>query len=325
MDRIDYRGLPVLITGAQGFIGSWLAEELLDRGARVIVPQRQAAERSRFRQNGIEARCELAQVDLGDLAAVMRVVNEDDVRVVFHLAARTIVGEANRTPLSTYEANLRTTCNVLEACRLRGEPPAVVIASSYHAYGAHAHVPYSEDADLRPSWPYDVSKACADMIARCYAATYGLPVAVTRLANVYGGGDLNFSRIVPDTARALVRGDAPVIRSDGTPERDYLYVGDAVDAYLAIAESLRDPQHRGRAWNAGSDTPTAVAEVVRRMISASGRSVEAQVLGQPNPRDEIDRQYLDSSAIREELGWKPRCDLERGLGAAYAWYERNLN
>ncbi|MDP9135456.1 MAG: SDR family NAD(P)-dependent oxidoreductase, partial [Actinomycetota bacterium] len=271
-------GSTVLVTGAQGFIGSWLAERLLDEGARVVVPRRDVEPDARFRSEGIEARCVVVAADIQDYDAMLRVLNEHDVDSVFHLAAQTIVGTANRSPLSTFEANIRGTYVLLEACRAVGavgDPVArMVVASSDKAYGSHDALPYREDFALQPTFPYDVSKACTDMIARSYAATYDLPVAVTRLANVYGGGDLNWSRIVPDTCRALARGVAPAIRSDGTPERDYLYVEDAVDAYLAVARSLADPAFRGRAWNAGLDRPVSVLDLVRAMIQVSGKEVE---------------------------------------------------
>jgi CDP-glucose 4,6-dehydratase len=315
----------VLVTGAQGFIGSWLAERLLDEGARVVVPRRDCEPDARFRGDGVEERCVVVAADVQDYAAMTRVLNEHGVDSVFHLAAQTIVGTANRSPLSTFEANVRGTYVLLEACRAAGDPVArVVVASSDKAYGSHDELPYREDFALRPTFPYDVSKACTDMIARSYAATYDLPVAVTRLANVYGGGDLNWSRIVPDTCRALARGDAPAIRSDGTPERDYLYVEDAVDAYLAVGRSLDDRRQRGRAWNAGWGSPLAVREIVDRLIAVSGSEATADVQGDGTPHGEIDRQYLDSSAIRAELGWEPRIGLDEGLRRTYAWYSERL-
>ncbi len=198
------------------------------------------------------------------------------------------------------------------------------MASSDKAYGRHESLPYREDFALQASYPYDVSKAAADLIARSYATTFGMPVAVTRLANVYGPGDVNWARVIPDTARALIRGERPVIRSDGTPERDYIYVEDAADAYLAVAASLEDARHHGRAWNAGSGEPHSVLEVVTRLIEISGRSVEPDIRGTGVPHGEIDRQFLDSTAIREELGWAPKWDLDRGLKAAWEWYERTL-
>ena len=201
----------------------------------------------------------------------------------------------------------------------------MIVASSDKAYGSHDELPYREDFALRPRNPYDVSKACADLIARSYAHGHGMRVAVTRLANVYGPGDLNWSRIVPDTARALARGERPVIRSDGRPERDYVYVEDAVDAYLAVAASLERPELSGRAWNAGWGRPVSVLEVVRTLISVSGRRVEPDIRGTGTPPGEIARQFLDSSAIREELGWQPRWELERGLRASWEWYEQAID
>lgn len=317
-----------LVTGAQGFVGSWLAERLLGNGVRVVAPRRDVEPESRFVAEGIEERCTVVLADLLDYESLLRVLNEHGVDTVFHLGAQTIVGTANRSPLSTFETNVRGTYNLLEACRavgVVGDPVrSVVVASSDKAYGEHDQLPYREDFALLPRYPYDVSKACADLIARSYAATYDLPVAVTRLANVYGGGDLNWSRIVPDTARSLARGDRPVIRSDGTPERDYIHVDDAVDAYLAVAGSLERPELRGRAWNAGSGSPAPVRELVDRLIAVSGREVEPDVQGEGTPHGEIDRQYLDSSAIGEELGWQPRRDLDDGLAATWEWYERHL-
>jgi CDP-glucose 4,6-dehydratase len=213
---------------------------------------------------------------------------------------------------------------LLEAIRAHDLATRVVVASSDKAYGAHDELPYREDFALKPSYPYDVSKAATDMIARSYAATYGMPVAVTRLANVYGPGDVNWARLIPDSARALVRGERPVIRSDGTPERDYLYVEDAAAAYMAVAGSLDDPANHGRAWNAGSGEPVSVLDVVRRLIGVSGRELEPDVRGTGVPHGEIDRQYLDSTAIRDELGWAPRWDLDSGLRAAWDWYQRTL-
>ncbi|MGI8845857.1 MAG: SDR family NAD(P)-dependent oxidoreductase, partial [Thermoleophilaceae bacterium] len=274
----------MLVTGAQGFIGSWLAERLLDEGATVIALRRDVDPESRFAADGIGERCVVVPADVVDYAEIVRTLNEHDVDAVFHLAAQTIVGTANRSPLSTFETNIRGTYTVLEACRavgVVGDPvQRVVVASSDKAYGAHDTLPYSEDFALQPRYPYDVSKAATDMIARSYAATYGLPVGVTRLANVYGGGDVNWSRLVPETARALVEGRAPVIRSDGTPERDYLYVDDAVDAYLTVAASLDDPDMRGCAWNAGWGTPLAVTQVVSALCEAAGTEVEPDIRGE---------------------------------------------
>ena len=324
-----WEGRAALVTGAQGFIGSWLAERLLGEGARVVVPRRDFDPEARFRTEGVEERCTVVLADLQNYESVVRILNEYDVGSFFHLAAQTIVSTANRSPLSTLEANVRGTYNLLEACRavgVVGDPiERVVVASSDKAYGAHDELPYREDFPLRPCYPYDVSKACTDMIARSYAFTYEMPVAVTRFANIYGGGDLNWSRIVPDTCRALAKGERPVIRSDGSPERDYLYVEDAVEAYLAVAGSLARPELRGRAWNAGWGEPLSVLDIVGRLVRASGRALDPDVRGTGTPHGEIARQFLDSRAIREELGWRPALGLDEGLGRTFAWYEQRLS
>ncbi len=328
VDRARFSGQPILVTGAQGFVGGWLAQRLLDAGARVVVPQRDVPSDSRFRSEGVEERCELVRADLSDYAAVVRMLNEYEVRTVFHLAAQTLVGTANRSPLSTWESNVRGTYTLLEACRaaetVGTSVERIVVASSDKAYGDQDGLPYREDTPLLARYPYDVSKACTDLIARSYAATYAMPVAVSRLANVHGGGDMNFSRLVPDTARALVKGERPVIRSDGSSERDWIYVEDAVDAYLCLAGSLDRPDLWGRAWNAGSGQAYSVLEVVRTLTRVAGRESEPDVQGDGVPPGEIDRQVLDATAIDEELGWRPRHDLETGLRETWAWYERVL-
>jgi CDP-glucose 4,6-dehydratase len=323
-----YTDRAVLVTGGQGFLGSWLVDRLLQEGALVIVPQRSSREGSRFARERLEERCELVRVDLLDLPSLTRTLNEHQVEVVFHLGAQTVVAEAHRSPLPTFQTNVRGTYNLLEACRiggLEGAERRVVVASSSHVYGGQGNIEYSEQTDLRPTRPYDVSKACVDMIARCYAATHELPVAVTRLANVYGGGDQNWSRVVPDVARALTRDERPVIRSDGTPKRDWLYVEDAVEVYLAVARSLEDPGLWGRAWNAGLGELVSVLELVQKLIAVSGKELEPEVQHQGGRQREVDQRYLDSTAIREQLAWRPQWSLDEGLGEAYRWYEQALN
>lgn len=319
----------VLVTGAQGFIGSWLASRLVAEGASVVVPRRDVPTLSRFRSEGLEDRCNLVQADLADYASLARVLNEYSVDTIFHLAAQTIVGTANRSPLSTFESNIRGTYNLLEAARVTGQPgnpiERIVVASSDKAYGSHDVLPYREEFELRAAYPYDVSKAATDMIARSYAKTYGLPVAVTRLANVYGGGDFNFSRIVPDSVRSLLAGERPVIRSDGSPERDYIYAPDAVEGYLQIAESLSEDRYIGRAWNVGAGERVAVREIVGRLIAVTGSDLEPDVRGAGTPHGEIDRQQLDSTAIREELDWEPIYGLDEGLTATHEWYREALS
>src|SRR3954452_7880605 len=325
---MNWSGATVLVTGAQGFIGSWLAERLVNEGAQVVVLRRDFDPGSRFHAEGVEERCTVVQADVLDYESLLRIIHQYQFRAIFHLAAQALVGIANRSPLATFESNVRGTYTLLEAVRAAGvvgdRVESVVVASSDKAYGDVDTLPYREDQPLDPSYPYDVSKACADVIARSYAATFDMPVAVTRLANVYGGGDVNFSRIVPETMRAIIGGQRPVLRSDGTPERDFIYVEDAVDAYLAVAGSLERPELRGRAWNAGAGKPIPVMELVRKIVSVSGKDVEPDVQGEGTPHGEIARQYLDSRTIREELGWEPRWELDRGLAETYGWYERHL-
>lgn len=320
----DWRGVSVLVTGADGFIGSWLAERLLDEGAEVVILKRDRPARSRLRIDGVEARCSVAMGDLSDHIELLRVLNEYGVETVFHLAAQAIVAVANRSPLSTFETNVRGTYNLLEAARLAPTVGRVVVASSDKAYGEHTELPYREDAKLQPRFPYDTSKAAADLISRSYAETYGLPVAVTRLANVYGGGDFNFSRLVPETVRGILAGEPPVIRSDGTPERDFIYVPDAVDAYMAVAAGLDDPANHGLAFNAGAGRPWPVIEIVKTLLEVCGSELVPDIRGEGTPDGEIDRQYLDSTLINERLGWSARWDLREGLAETAAWYERVL-
>ncbi len=320
-----WAGTRVLFTGAQGFIGSWVAERLLEEEAEVHVLDRPLAELSRFRLRGLNERCTPVSADLLDTASLRRAIDEHRIQAVFHLAATAIVGSATLSPLTTYEVNVRGTWNLLEACRLAGEPPQrVVVASTDKAYGTHEQLPYRESHALQPRYPYDVSKACADLIARSYAHTFGLPVAVTRFGNVFGGGDLNFSRLIPGTIKALLEGERPVIRSGGLMERDFLYAEDAVSAYLAVADSLNRPELRGWAWNASIGSPVTVLEVVRRLAEIAGAGVEPDVRGEGTPHGELTRQWLDSSAISEQLGWTPAWDLQQGLETTYRWYEQEL-
>lgn len=324
--RTALDGAGVLVTGGQGFVGGWLVERLLEAGARVVVPERAPRELSHFRAAGLGDRCRTAPLDLGDAEELLGTLDAHEVELIFHLAGRT--HPTGSLPASALvETNLVISATVLEACRLadeRGAPIRAVLASSSLAYGRPGAVPVDESAALRPLRPYAASKASIDMIARSYATTFGLRVAVTRLANVYGGGDPNAARLIPGAAAAIAAGERPVIRSDGTPEREYLFVRDAAEAYLAVAESLRDPTRAGRAWNVGTGRPVSVLELVRRLIAVSGRDLEPYVREAPPAGGEVDRLCLDSGAIREELGWAPAWDLDRGLDETWRWYEGQL-
>jgi CDP-glucose 4,6-dehydratase len=315
-----------LITGAHGFVASHLARALLERGEDVRVldrPDPRIADvggprRSGLALLGLQADVELAEADLRDAEAVERAVR--DCESVFHLAAQTIVGVAHNSPMETLEVNVRGAWNVFEASR-EHDVARVVFASSDKAYGTSPELPYREDFPLRAAYPYDASKAAADIIARSYAHAFGLPLAVTRFANIYGGGDLNFSRLIPETVIAVLDGRAPQIRSDGSPERDFLHVDDAVSAYLAIAAALDGEGARGEAFNAGGERPRSVREVVD--LIATGADVEPEYLGAGTPDGEIDRQYVDSTKLRTLTGWRPQVGLSEGLSQTLAWYREH--
>jgi CDP-glucose 4,6-dehydratase len=309
----------VFVTGAYGLLGTWVVRRLLDEGLDVTVLRRDVRPNAALVLLGLEQRVNVVSGDVTDLALVERALGEYEVDTVFHLAAQTIVGTANRSPLPTWEANVRGTWIVLEGCR-RHEVERVVVAASDKAYGAQEHLPYREDGPLLPRFPYDTSKAAADLIARSYWHTYGVPVATTRFANLYGGGDTNGSRLVPEAVAAALARRAPVIRSDGTPERDFLYVEDAAEAYLAIAAALDDDGARGEAFNAGSGRPHSVREVVELICRIVGREVNPDIQGKGTPHGEIDRQFVDTSKLSEVTGWRPRVGLEEGLTRTVEWY-----
>jgi len=314
-------GRSVFVTGGYGLLGSWLVKSLVERGARTTVLKRDSVVRSALVVEGTERHVNVVHGDVCDAVLIERALAEYDVDTVFHLAAQPIVGIANTAPLSTFETNIRGTWTVLEACRHLAVR-RVVVAASDKAYGVHDRLPYREEFPLQPLYPYDVSKAATDMIARSYWHTFELPVAVTRFANLYGGGDLNLSRLVPEAALAAIAGRRPVIRSDGTLERDYLYVEDAVDAYLSIVDLIDDGRGAGEAFNAGGDRPYSVLEIVARMCKVAGTGVEPDVRGQGTPKGEITRQYMDSSKLRTMSGWAPRVDLDEGLRRTIEWYRR---
>ena len=306
------------VTGAYGLLGTWLVRALLERGDAVTVLRRDEPAASPLALEGLEARCDVVTGDVTDAALVERALGDYEVDTVFHLAAQTLVGTALRSPVPTFETNVRGTWLLLEACR-RHDVARVVVASSDKAYGAHDELPYREDFALQAHYPYDVSKAATDLIARSYFHAYGLPVSVTRFANLYGGGDLNFSRLVPEAVAAAIQGRRPVIRSDGTPERDFLYVADAARAYLAIADALPGAA-AGQAFNAGGGQPHSVLEVVELVCRAAGTDVDPDVRGAGTPAGEIDRQYVDATRLRELTGWAPQVSLEAGLAQTVEWY-----
>jgi len=322
MAQLELNGRSVFVTGGYGLLGSWLVKSLLKQGADVTVLRRDITARSALVLSGDEARCSVVTGDLCEPGLVERALGEYECELVFHLAAQTIVPVANKSPLGTFETNVRGTWILLEACRLQAVK-GVVVAASDKAYGNSDVLPYTEDMPLKPLYPYDASKAAADLITRSYFHTWGLPVAVTRFANLYGGGDLNRSRLIPEAIGAALAGRSPVIRSDGSPERDYLHVDDAVDAYLAIAAAVLDGPAAGLAINAGHGLPISVLEVVKTICSIIGSDLEPDVRGQGAPKAEIPRQWVDPSLIKELTGWEAKISLEDGLRRTILWYEEN--
>jgi CDP-glucose 4,6-dehydratase len=305
-------------------VGAWLCKALLDGGGRVVCFDRPfpAGRASGPALLGIADDLVEVDGDLLDRPALSRLLGEHRINEVFHLAAQTIVGTAAASPAPTFDTNVRGTWMLLEACREHGVE-RVVVASSDKAYGAHEELPYREDFALQPTAPYEASKAAADLIARSYWPSYGLPVAVTRFANIYGGGDTNFSRLIPEAVSAALDGRPPVLRSDGSPERDFLYVEDAARAYVAIAEALDRDDVRGQAFNAGGGRPYPVREVVELIAGLAGTGVEPEIRGQGNPAGEIDRQYVDAAKIKAVVGWEPRVELDAGLRATIEWYREH--
>jgi CDP-glucose 4,6-dehydratase len=319
LELSSMRGHSVLVTGAHGLLGSWLVKALLERGANVATLRRDEPSLSSLELLGLGGEVDVIRGDVCQDGLIARVLNEYAIDSVFHLAAQTQVGTANRAPASTFESNVRGTWLVLEACRLHGAE-RVVVASSDKAYGPQRELPYREEHPLGARYPYDVSKAASDMIARSYWHTFALPVAVTRFANLYGGGDVNRPRLVPETVCAALGGRAPVLRSDGSPERDFLYVEDAARAYLEIWGALGRGEARGEAFNAGGGKPHRVSDLVSLICRLAGTSVLPDIRGEGTPAGEIDRQWVDFTKLRELTGWEPTVGLEDGLARTVEWY-----
>jgi len=319
-----WRDRRVFVTGATGLLGSALVEELLARGADVTCLVRDWVPQCRLVAGGLHEKAVLVRGELEDYNLVLRALNEYEVDTVFHLGAQTIVGTAQRSARSTFEANVRGTWNLMEAVKTCSPLVSrVVVASSDKAYGSQQHLPYTEDLPLEGRFPYDASKACCELVARSYAHTYRLPVAITRCGNLYGAGDLNFNRLIPGTIRSALAGQPPVIRSDGTFLRDYFYVRDAVEAYLCLAEAVSPERHRGEAFNFGNDSPASVLDVVRLILKLmSKEELVPVVLNEAT--HEIREQYLDCTKARRELDWQPKWSLESGLQETLEWYREFL-
>jgi CDP-glucose 4,6-dehydratase len=310
----------VLVTGATGIVGSWVVKDLVDHGAKVIALVLDADPQSELYRSDYVRRVHVVNGRLEDFRTLERAVLAYECDTVIHLGAQAIVSVASRSPLPTFETNIRGTWNLLEACRLHSDlVKRVVVASSDKAYGEQEHLPYTEEMPLQGRHPYEVSKTCADLIAQSYHRTYGLPVAVARCGNVYGGGDLNWTRIVPGTIRSLNRGERPLIRSDGRYIRDYIYVKDVSDAYLSLAEQMDSPQIRGESFNFSTESRVTVLEMVDkiRQLMNCGQ-IEPIVLNEA--RGEIRNQYLSSRKACQLLGWKPVHTLDEGLRETIDWY-----
>lgn len=323
VDSDYWRDRPVLVTGATGLLGSWLTRRLLEAGAKIVCVVRDWVPHSELVRGHLLESVSVVRGDLREPGLIERALGEYEIDTVMHVAAQAIVGIANRNPLSTFESNIQATWNVLEACRRAPTVRAVVAASSDKAYGDQPDLPYTEDARLAACHPYDVSKACADMIAQSYAKSFGLPVAITRCGNFYGGGDLNWNRIVPGTVRSALRGQRPVIRSDGQYIRDYFYVEDGAAAYMLLARELHArPELRGAAFNFSNELQITVLDLVRRILRTVGSDLQPEIRNEAS--NEIRHQYLSAARARRELNWQPLFTLDEGLTRTIAWYREFL-
>ncbi len=318
-DRTFWRDRPTLVTGATGLLGGWLVRRLLDLEADVICLIRDWVPQSELVSARLIDRTKVVRGDIRDQAMLERTLGEYEVDSVIHLAAQTIVGIANRNPVSTYETNIGGTWALLEACRRSPTIRQIAIASSDKAYGSHDQLPYDEEAALQGRHPYDVSKSAADLIAQSYATTFGLPVVITRCGNFYGGGDLNWNRVVPGTIRSVLRGQRPVIRSDGKYVRDYFYVEDGAATYTLLVERLaQDRALQGESFNFSNETPTTVLALVEKILQAMGSDLEPEIRNEAV--NEIREQYLSAAKARRMLQWKPEFSLDQGLRRTIDWY-----
>jgi CDP-glucose 4,6-dehydratase len=318
-----WRDRPVLVTGGSGLVGAWMVRSLVDLGADVVCLLRDWVPQSELVRAGLLQRVKVVRGDVRDQALLERALGEFEIATVFHLAAQTIVGIANRNPISTFETNIQGTWSLLEACRRTPTIQQIVIASSDKAYGDQPTLPYDEQTPLQGQHPYDVSKSCADLIAHTYAKTYGMPVCVTRCGNFYGGGDLNWNRIVPGTIRSILRDERPIIRSDGSFIRDYFYVEDGAAAYILLAEQMATrPALWGEAFNFSNELQITVLDLVRAILTQLQSSLEPDIRNEAS--NEILHQYLSAAKARALLDWQPLFTLESGLQRTIAWYQEFL-
>jgi CDP-glucose 4,6-dehydratase len=319
MDNHFWMDRNVFITGCTGLLGSWLTKSLVESGANVIGLIRDMVPQSNLNWTGFNTKITTVRGELEDYSLLERTLNEYEIDSVFHLGAQTIVTIANRNPLSTFNANIKGTWNILEACRRSPTVERIVFASSDKAYGAQEKLPYNENTPLEGRHPYDVSKSCADLICSSYTETYDLPVCITRCGNFYGGGDLNFNRIVPGTIRSVLRNQRPIIRSDGSMIRDYFYIEDGVEAYLTLAEKMEHTKIQGESFNFSNEQPMTVLNIVEKILKVMNSNLEPLILNESS--NEIEKQYLSAKKAHEILNWTPNYNLEEGLEKTAQWYE----
>ena len=313
-----------LVTGATGLLGSWVANKLYEAGADVVCLIRDEVPQSELVRSDLISKVKVVKGDICDRDLMERVLGEYEIDTVMHLAAQAIVGIANRNPVTTFEANIQGTWSVLEACRRSPKVQQIVLASSDKAYGDRKVLPYYENTPLQGLHPYDVSKSCADLIAHSYAHTYDVPVVITRCGNFYGGGDLNWNRIVPGTVRSVLNGEKPIIRSDGKFVRDYLYVEDGAAAYMLLAEKLaNDPSIKGEAFNISNQQPITVIELVDKILLEMNSTLVPEIRNEAS--NEIREQYLDASKLNAMLNWEPQFNLDAGIKKTVQWYRDHLN
>jgi len=308
----------VLVTGCTGLLGSWLTKFLVEGGANVVGLIRDLVPRSNLNGTGFKDKINTVRGEIEDYFLLERVLNEYEIDTVFHLAAQTIVTIANRNPISTFQTNIKGTWNILEACRRSPLVDRIVCASSDKAYGEQEVLPYNEKTPLEGRHPYDVSKSCSDLLCSAYYETYDLPVCVTRCGNFYGGGDLNFNRIVPGTIKSILHDERPVIRSDGSMVRDYFYIEDGAAAYMLLAEKMENPEIHGQAFNFSNENPCSVLEIVNKILKVTKSDLEPVILNEAS--NEIKNQYLSSQKAAKMLEWEPMYTFEEGLLKTVEWY-----
>ncbi|MBC8103832.1 MAG: GDP-mannose 4,6-dehydratase [Cytophagales bacterium] len=323
-DASFWRDRPTFVTGGTGLLGSWLVKRLVEAGADVVCLVRDWVPQSELVRSGLYQKVKSVRGDVRDQRLMEEALGEYEIDTVFHLAAQTIVGIANRNPISTFETNIEGTWALLEGCRRSPRVKGIVVASSDKAYGDQEILPYDESTPLQGQHPYDVSKSCADLISYTYAKSYDLPVTITRCGNFYGGGDLNWNRIVPGTIRSVLRGEAPVIRSDGQFIRDYFYVEDGAAAYMLLAEKLaRNPALKGEAFNFSNEIQVTVLDLVQRVLAQMDSSLQPEVRNEAS--NEIRHQYLSAEKARRMLDWSPLFTLDSALVKTIDWYKEFLH